>query len=186
GRLNRRQGARRSGKPQGDRGSRPASRRRRRAAAEPWRHGRLADARAHHRGHDRDPAGGAGSGRARGRDRSARAVVTGPLPADHDGFDAAGHRAACRRARSALAAATTAEPEPPPPAPPHPTTTFSTPPATEPPAAAPAKEPPQPVIAADLSPVDQAIAEKLRELLAGKFDRIFDRRKERTPIEAFY
>jgi L,D-transpeptidase YcbB len=83
-------------------------------------------------------------------------------------------------------AAATAQPEPPSPAPSQPTTTVSTPPVTEPPVAAPAKEPPQPVIAADLSPVDQAIAEKLRELLAGKFDRIFDRRKERTPIEALY
>ncbi len=56
----------------------------------------------------------------------------------------------------------------------------------ETPAAAPVKEPAKPIIAVDLSPADHAIAEKLRELLTAKADRIFDRKKERTAAEAFY
>jgi murein L,D-transpeptidase YcbB/YkuD len=60
------------------------------------------------------------------------------------------------------------------------------PPANETPAAADTKEPAKPSIAANLSPADHAIAEKLRELLTGKGERILDRKKERTAVEAFY
>src|SRR5262249_28326608 len=69
------------------------------------------------------------------------------------------------------------------------TATASPPPATEPPAAEakePPKEPAKPVFAVDLSPADRAIAEKLRDLLTAKNDRIFDRKKERAAVEAFY
>ena len=86
-------------------------------------------------------------------------------------------------------AAAAAQPEAPPAPASEPSATVSapaTPATTESPAAAPAKEPAKPVIATDLSPADQAIAEKLRELLAGKAERIFDRKKERTTAEAFY
>ena len=69
------------------------------------------------------------------------------------------------------------------------TATASPPAATEPPAAEakePPKEPPKPVFAVDLLPADRAIAEKLRDLLTAKNDRILDRRKERAAVEAFY
>jgi L,D-transpeptidase YcbB len=66
-----------------------------------------------------------------------------------------------------------------------PTATTSPPAAGEPPAAE-IKEPAKPVFAVDLSPADRAIAEKLRDLLTAKNDRIFDRKKERGAIEAFY
>ena len=69
---------------------------------------------------------------------------------------------------------------------PAPAATVSAPAASETPAAAGAKEPAKPTIAVDLSPADQAVAEKLRELLAGKGDRILDRKKERAAVEAFY
>jgi L,D-transpeptidase YcbB len=68
---------------------------------------------------------------------------------------------------------------------PAPTVTASPPAAGEPPAAE-TKEPPKPVFAVDLSPADRAIAEKLRDLLTAKSDRIFDRKKERAAVEAFY
>ena len=54
----------------------------------------------------------------------------------------------------------------------------------EPPAAA--KEPAKPTIAVSLSSVDQPIAEKLRELLTGKVERLLDRKKERAALESFY
>ena len=48
----------------------------------------------------------------------------------------------------------------------------------------------EPVVAPDplasLDPADRAIAEKLRDLLAGKSDRIFATKKERAAVEAFY
>jgi murein L,D-transpeptidase YcbB/YkuD len=72
------------------------------------------------------------------------------------------------------------------PAAPAPAATVSTPAAGETPAAAGAKEPAKPTIAVDLSPADQAVAEKLRELLASKGERILDRKKERAAVEAFY
>jgi murein L,D-transpeptidase YcbB/YkuD len=37
-----------------------------------------------------------------------------------------------------------------------------------------------------LDPADRAIAEKIRDLLAAKSDRIFASKKERTAVEAFY
>ena len=80
-------------------------------------------------------------------------------------------------------AASAAEPTP---AAPAPAATVSTPAAGETPAAAGAKEPAKPIFAVDLSPADQAVAEKLRELLTGKSERILDRKKERAAVEAFY
>jgi murein L,D-transpeptidase YcbB/YkuD len=47
------------------------------------------------------------------------------------------------------------------------------------------KEPPKPVIATNLSPADQAVAEKIRDIL-GSRDRLFGGKKERTAVEAFY
>ena len=72
------------------------------------------------------------------------------------------------------------------PAAPAPAATVPTPAASDTPAAAPAKEPAKPTIAVDLSPADHAVAEKLRELLAGKGERILDRKKERAAVDAFY
>jgi len=67
------------------------------------------------------------------------------------------------------------------------------------PGAAPAKEPGQPALAApapagkelpalatNLSEADMPVAEKLRDLITGKFDRLVDRKRERTAVEAFY
>src|SRR5262249_32985808 len=44
----------------------------------------------------------------------------------------------------------------------------------------------KPTIATTLSPADQPVAEKLRDLLAGKADRVFGNKKERAIVEAFY
>src|SRR5712691_1594402 len=44
--------------------------------------------------------------------------------------------------------------------------------------------PPDPL--ASLDPADRVIAEKIRDLLAAKSDRIFASKKERTAVEAFY
>ncbi len=49
-----------------------------------------------------------------------------------------------------------------------------------------AQEPAKPTIAVSLSPVDQPIAEKLRELVTGKLERLLDRKKERAALESFY
>jgi murein L,D-transpeptidase YcbB/YkuD len=63
-----------------------------------------------------------------------------------------------------------------------------TPPVANAPAAAtPAAEPPAATAAAPAaSGPDAAIAEQLRELANGKFDRIIGSKKDRAPIEAFY
>jgi murein L,D-transpeptidase YcbB/YkuD len=53
-------------------------------------------------------------------------------------------------------------------------------------AAKPASEPAKPVIAASLAEADLPVAEKLREMLSGKADRIFTRKSERAAVEAFY
>ena len=60
-------------------------------------------------------------------------------------------------------------------------------PTTAAPAAAPASPAAAPtdVAAAPAAPLDP-VAEKLRELLAGKLDRLIERKNERKPIEAFY
>jgi murein L,D-transpeptidase YcbB/YkuD len=60
-------------------------------------------------------------------------------------------------------------------------------PAAAAPAAAPAnpQEPPKDVATAPAAPLDP-VAEKLREILAGKLDRLIERKNERKPIEAFY
>jgi L,D-transpeptidase YcbB len=47
------------------------------------------------------------------------------------------------------------------------------------------KEPAKPVIATNLSPADQAVAEKIRDILGSK-ERLFGGKKERTAVEAFY
>ena len=39
---------------------------------------------------------------------------------------------------------------------------------------------------AALDPADRPIAEKMRDLLAGKTDKIFASKKERTAVDAFY
>jgi L,D-transpeptidase YcbB len=52
-------------------------------------------------------------------------------------------------------------------------------------AAVPATEPPKEIAATPPTPLDP-VAEKLRELLAGKADRLLERKNERKPIEAFY
>jgi L,D-transpeptidase YcbB len=70
---------------------------------------------------------------------------------------------------------------------------------TQPAAATPAKEPGQPALAApapvvkelpalatNLSEADMPVAEKLRDLITGKFDKLVDRKRERTAVEAFY
>ena len=57
-------------------------------------------------------------------------------------------------------------------------------PAAAAPAVAPA-EPPKDVATAPAAPLDP-VAEKLREILAGKLDRLIERKTERKPIEAFY
>jgi murein L,D-transpeptidase YcbB/YkuD len=44
----------------------------------------------------------------------------------------------------------------------------------------------KPVVATSLSQTDQAVAEKLRDLLGGKADRVFGGKKERATVEAFY
>jgi murein L,D-transpeptidase YcbB/YkuD len=41
-------------------------------------------------------------------------------------------------------------------------------------------------IAANLAPADVAVAEKLRDMLGAKIDRIFERKNERTAVSAFY
>jgi murein L,D-transpeptidase YcbB/YkuD len=41
-------------------------------------------------------------------------------------------------------------------------------------------------LAANLSEVDIPVAEKLRDLITGKFDRLVDRKRERAAVEAFY
>ncbi len=41
-------------------------------------------------------------------------------------------------------------------------------------------------VAANLGPADIAVAEKLRDLIGGKLDRIFERKVERTAVGAFY
>jgi murein L,D-transpeptidase YcbB/YkuD len=46
-------------------------------------------------------------------------------------------------------------------------------------------EPPKDVATAPAAPLDP-VAEKLREILAGKLDRLIERKNERKPIEAFY
>jgi L,D-transpeptidase YcbB len=43
-----------------------------------------------------------------------------------------------------------------------------------------------PTIAAALAPADHAVAEKMRDLLGGKADRVFGGKKERATVEAFY
>jgi len=60
-------------------------------------------------------------------------------------------------------------------------------PAAAAPAAAPVnpQEPPKDVATAPVAPLDP-VAEKLREILAGKLDRLLERKNERKPIEAFY
>jgi murein L,D-transpeptidase YcbB/YkuD len=52
-------------------------------------------------------------------------------------------------------------------------------------APAPAAAPPKEIAATPPAPLDP-VAEKLRELLAGKVDRLLERKNERKPIEAFY
>jgi L,D-transpeptidase YcbB len=72
-------------------------------------------------------------------------------------------------------------------------------PPTQPAAVTPAKEPEQPALAApsptgkelpalatNLSEADILVAEKLRDLITGKFDRLVDRKRERAAVEAFY
>jgi L,D-transpeptidase YcbB len=56
---------------------------------------------------------------------------------------------------------------------------------TQPTGEAQPKEPAKPVIATNLSPADQAVAEKIRDILGGK-ERLFGGKKERTAVEAFY
>jgi len=48
------------------------------------------------------------------------------------------------------------------------------------------KEQARPAIATTLAPADQAVAERLRDVLAGKADRILGGKKERATVEAFY
>ena len=43
-----------------------------------------------------------------------------------------------------------------------------------------------PTIAATLAPADHAVAEKMRDLLGGKADRMFGSKKERATVETFY
>jgi murein L,D-transpeptidase YcbB/YkuD len=43
-----------------------------------------------------------------------------------------------------------------------------------------------PALATELSEVDKPVAEKLRDLVTGKFDRLVDRKRERAAVEAFY
>src|SRR5262249_53731194 len=50
----------------------------------------------------------------------------------------------------------------------------------------PAQDQAKPTIATTLAPADQAVAEKMRDLLGGKADRILGGKKERTVVEAFY
>jgi murein L,D-transpeptidase YcbB/YkuD len=61
-------------------------------------------------------------------------------------------------------------------------------PAQNPPAKELAKEPAQePVKAAsNVAPADQPVADKLKEILAGKVQRYFDRKTERSAVEKFY
>jgi murein L,D-transpeptidase YcbB/YkuD len=53
-------------------------------------------------------------------------------------------------------------------------------------AAKPASEPAKPVIAANLSAADLPVAEKLRDILTSKADRIFTRKADRAAVETFY
>jgi len=66
------------------------------------------------------------------------------------------------------------------------TTTTASPPAaaTATPVAEPAKEPTK--AASNVSPADQPVADKLREMLGAKSLRYFDRKAERTAVEKFY
>ena len=65
------------------------------------------------------------------------------------------------------------------------TATTATPPATATaPAAEPAKEPEK--AASNVAPADQPVADKLREMLAAKSLRYFDRKNERAAVEKFY
>src|SRR6195256_4276921 len=66
------------------------------------------------------------------------------------------------------------------------TTTTASPPAaaTATPVAEPAKEATK--AASNVSPVDQPVADKLREMLGAKSLRYFDRKAERTAVEKFY
>lgn len=50
----------------------------------------------------------------------------------------------------------------------------------------PAAEPAKPVIAAHLAAADVPVAEKLRDILTGRTDRVFMRKPERAAVEAFY
>ena len=61
--------------------------------------------------------------------------------------------------------------------------TAANPTAANPTAASP---PPAPATATDLSAADAAVAEQLRELANGKFDRILGDKKERVFVDAFY
>jgi len=65
--------------------------------------------------------------------------------------------------------------------------TATTPTLTKPETAdSPPQDQPRPTIATTLVPADQAVAEKMRDLLGGKADRILGGKKERTVVEAFY
>jgi murein L,D-transpeptidase YcbB/YkuD len=69
--------------------------------------------------------------------------------------------------------------------------TATTTPAAPPPAAATATPAPEPAkeptkAASNVPPADQPVADKLREMLAAKSLRYFDRRAERTAVEKFY
>jgi murein L,D-transpeptidase YcbB/YkuD len=73
-----------------------------------------------------------------------------------------------------------------------PTTPDALPQETAVPAAEPAAQraAPEPTVAADpldsLDPADRPVAEKIRDALAAKVDRVFASKKERTAVEAFY
>jgi murein L,D-transpeptidase YcbB/YkuD len=71
-------------------------------------------------------------------------------------------------------------------APPAPAAAPASPAAAPAPAAAPTPAaPPKEIAATPPAPLDP-VAEKLRDLLAGKVDRLLERKAERKPIEAFY
>jgi murein L,D-transpeptidase YcbB/YkuD len=67
-----------------------------------------------------------------------------------------------------------------------PSTTTVTPAKSEATDASQGKDQGKPVIATTLAPADQAVAEKMRDLLAGKAERLFGGKKERATVEAFY
>jgi murein L,D-transpeptidase YcbB/YkuD len=114
---------------------------------------------------------------------AAKDRVKPPAPAEDIAKPVAPPEAPARNAAApapAQSEATTSPAAPPPAA-------TVTPP--EPPAAATvtAVEPPQVVDPlAALDPADRAVAEKMRDLLAAKTDRIFASKKERAAIDAFY